>query len=492
VALLGIDLGTTSAKAALYTASGELVAEAVEPCRVERPNEGWVEQDPEEIWRAARAVIRRVCAARKNDENDKERQDIRAVGICGHSPTLILVDWDGRPTRPAILWQDRRAAAEAAELAERRTPEEMAGLLGGRLPGGPSFPHPRLLWLRRHDPRPLDAAWRALDTKDWLNFRLTGEAASDPWSAKGLAHMGTGKPIGAWRELIGIDPGIAPTTRRPSELCGRVTAWASEQVGLPSGTPVAIGWTDGACAMLGTGCFAAPGAGFDTAGTSEVVGLTVPPGGRDDPRLLFAPGPDPAWRLVMGPTQAGGGSVAWAAGLLGVAPAEMAALAAGAAAGAGGVVFLPYLEGERAPLWDARARGVLFGLTSGHGRGEVARAVFEGVAHSIRHILDTIAEATGVAPTELRVCGGGAREPFWNQLKADLTGRPVRVTAQAETSALGAAMLGGVAAGVFASTDEAAAMVRLGRTYEPRDEPAYAKGHETYRALYPRLRDLFG
>jgi sugar (pentulose or hexulose) kinase len=272
-----------------------------------------------------------------------------------------------------------------------------------------------------------------------------------------------------------------------------VAAPAAAELGLPAGAPVAIGWTDGACAMLGTGCFAVPEgpAAFDTAGTSEVVGLTVA-ALPDDPRLLVAPGPDPGWVLVMGPTQAGGGSVAWAAGLLGLPTAEMAALASAAPPGAGGVVFLPYLEGERAPLWDPAARGVFFGLGLGHGRAELARAVFEGVGHSIRHVLATIEAATGARPGELRVCGGGAREPFWNQLKADLTGRTVRATAQPETSALGAAMLAGVAGGVFATMDEAAGMVRLGSAYRPRPEPAYEAGHRTYLGLYPRLRDLFG
>jgi xylulokinase len=481
--LLGIDVGTSAAKAALHRPDGELVAEAVEPCRVERPRPGWVEQDPEEIWRAARLAARAALARLDG------RDEVAAVGVCGHSPTLVLVDRDGQAVRPAILWQDRRAAAEAAELAERLPGERMAALLGGRLPGGPSFPHPRLLWLQRHEPSALERAWRALDTKDWVNFRLTGEAASDPWSAKGLANMRSGEPIAAWADLLGVDPALAPPTRRPSQPCGRVTAAAASELGLRAGTPVAIGWTDGACAMLGTGCFAAPSA-FDAAGTSEVVGLTVPDP-PDDPRLLVAPGPDPRWTLVMGPTQAGGGSVAWAAALLGLATAAVAELAAGAPPGAGGVLFLPYLEGERAPLWDPHARGVFFGLGIAHGRAELARAVFEGVGHSVRHVLETIEHATGARPTELRVCGGGAREPFWNQLKADLTGLTVRTTAQPETSALGAAMLAGVAGGVFASMDQAASMVRLGAAYEPHPTPSYESAHRTYRDLYPRLRDLF-
>jgi xylulokinase len=485
--LLGIDVGTTNAKAALYALDGEPVAEASVPCRVERPRDGWVEQDAEEIWRAAGEAVRGALASAGGEDR------VAAIGVCGHSPTLILLDADGRPVRPAIIWQDRRAAAEAEEIRSRVPDEEMVGLLGGRLPFGPSFPHPRLLWLRRHEPEALGRARVALDTKDWVNFRLTGARCSDPWSAKGLANMQTGRPIAAWRDLLDVDPSIAPPTRSPAAACGRVAPAAAAALGLPAGVPVATGWTDGGCAMLGTGCFAAEATAYDVAGTSEVIGTVVPRPCQDG-RFQNAPGPDPGWTLLMGPTQTSGAALLWAARLLGVEAGELARLAAQAAPGAGGVVFLPYLEGERAPIWDPDARGVLFGLATSHGRPEVARAVLEGVACAVRHVLETFEEATGRRLRSLRVCGGGAREPLWNQIKADLTGRRVQALASPETAATGAAMLAAVAGGLAPSLDAAASsLVRLGSAYDPdiRLAGTYDATFATYVALYPRLRDLF-
>jgi xylulokinase len=480
--LLGIDVGTTSVKVSAYASDGTLVADASEQTRVERPRDGWIEQDPDEIWRAVCQAVRALPA----------RERIVSIGACGHSPTLILLDRGGRPVRSAILWQDRRAAAESVELAERLG-TSAAQLFGGPLPVTPSYPHPRLLWLRRNEPDALDRAAHALDTKDWVNYRLTGLVASDPWSAKALANMRTGEPIQAWRELLGVDPGIAPPTRPASSACGPLCAEAAAELGLAPGTTVAIGWTDGACSMLGTGCFAASGVAYAVAGTSEVIGTTVP-NPPSDPRIQSAPGPDPRWTLLMGPTQSSGASVTWLAGILGVQAPELFALAAEAPSGANGLVFLPYLEGERAPIWDPSARGMLFGLSSSHGRAEMARAVLEGVTHSARHVLETIEEITGCNFGELRVCGGGSRSALWNQVKADLLGRTVRTTTAAETTSIGAAMLGGVAAGVFGSLDEAAGkLVRLGETYEPKAElrSLYDQAHHRYRELYPRVRDLY-
>jgi xylulokinase len=484
--LLGVDVGTTTVKASIFAPNGDLVAEGAEPSHVEHPRDGWVEQGADEIWRAASAAIRRATAAAPPAAR------VMGVGVCGHSPTLILLDAAGRPVRRAIVWQDRRAAAEASELAERLG-ERAVDLLGGRLPAGPSFPHPRLLWLARHEPDVLRRAAHALDTKDWVNYRLTGVIASDPWSAKGLANMATGAPIAAWRELLGVDPSLAPPTRPASAPCGRLRPEAAAELGLEPGTVVAIGWTDGGCAMLGTGCFVAQDAAYEVAGTSEVIGAVVPfkP---SDPRIQSAPGPDPRWTLLMGPTQAGGASLQWLGRLLRAEPAEIVHLADQSPPGANGLLFLPYLEGERAPIWDPAARGMLFGLASGHGRADVARAVLEGVAHSVRHVLETIEETTRRRFEEVRVCGGGSREPLWNQIKADVLGRTVRCTARAETSSLGAAMLGGVAAGVFANLEAgAAALARLGTAYHPRRDlwERHDSAHRRYVALYPRVRDLF-
>jgi xylulokinase len=275
-----------------------------------------------------------------------------------------------------------------------------------------------------------------------------------------------------------------------------VTPGGAAATGLPVGLPVVAGWTDAMSAMLGSGAFGRAGLAADVSGTSEVIGLCAASAPADPTPLFAAPVVDSGRYAIYGPTQASGGSLGWALRALATEPLDVdaaLAAAAGVPAGAEGLVFLPYLEGERAPIWDARARGALLGLTSRHTQAHLLRAVLEGVACSVWHILG-LAEALAGAPAEeIRVAGGGARLGLWNQIKADVTGRPVRPCATTENGVLGAAMLAAAGAGHFSDvTAGGEAMVHLEPPHLPGPDhrPIYDHLFARYAAAYPRLRDL--
>lgn len=484
--LLGVDLGTSTIKADLYTTRGERVGAGAACVPLERPRPGWVEQDPRRIADAAMESIR-VALATAHIQPDQ----VAGLAVSGHSPTLILVDGHGDPVGSAIVWQDQRATPEAAEIAERigdRGPE----ILGATLPRSPSFAPARLLWLHRHSPERLARARWALEPKDYVRYCLSGEPASDRWSLKGLVNLQTGLPI-HWPSVGLPIPDLAPRVLAPDEVAGRVAAGNS--AGLPAGLPIATGWTDGLTAMLGTGILIDEGGGFLVSGTSEVVGMIAPGRIAGDPRVLEVPLSPLSGRVVMAPTQCGGAALVWFSDqILGVAVDRTIALAEEATDGMGGLLFLPYLEGERAPIWDPTARGVFFGIGSEHDRRHFARAVLEGVAFSVRHALAIVEAVAGRSVDHLRLAGGGARHAAWNQIIANVTGHVLQVTVADEPGTLGAALLAGVAARIWPDLASASgAAVRLREAVQPdlRDGGRYDAVYTTYRSLYPLLRDLF-
>jgi xylulokinase len=489
--LIGLDVGTTSCKAGLFDARGNLVALATAPYPVLRPRPGHVEQDAEWYWEGAVRCLRELLGAPGADP-----ASLAGLSACGQAPTLILLDGEGRPVGPAILWQDTRAVGEAEALARDPGGDTLAGWLGVRWPVDASLPLARLLWLRRHEPDRLARTRTVLLPKDLVHLRLTGSLATDAWSGKGLVHQGTREPIPALRDHCGLDLEAIPPALASDAVMGRVTPAAAATTGLPAGLPVAAGWTDAMAAMLGCGGLDRPGLAADVSGTSEVVGLTLAEHPRATGPLLIAPVVDTERWQLYGPTQSSGGSLGWALQAL-ATPAldtgQALALAEAAPPGAEGLVFLPYLEGERAPLWDPRARGAFVGLTSSHGQAHLLRAVLEGVACSVRHILHTAEELSASRALELRVAGGGSRLALWNRIKADVVGRPVRPCVTSENGVLGAAMLASVGAGIYRDVTAAGAgMVQLQAGVEPDPEvgETYDRLYERYVALYPRLKGV--
>ena len=478
---VAIDLGTTFCKAAAFDAEGRRRGLARAPCAVSRPQPGWVEQEPEDWWRAAKAALQGLWAA------GVDPGAVAAVGLSGHFSTAF-VDARGRSVRPAITWLDGRAVAEAEWLQAEVGPVRLRRALGIDLPISAAMPHARLLWLSRYEPRSLERLAATYQAKDYLIERLTGERVTDRHSQLGLLNTATGAADAEYLALLGLRLEQVPPPADPFSVVGEVSAPAARATGLRRGTKVVCGWIDAYCAMLGTG-LGEDGTAFDIAGTSEVVGTQghPAPGGEGHGQLIIPLTTDRT--VIYALMSCGADSLAWVRDLVG-RPAYATALREAAAVppGADGVLFLPYLEGERSPVWDAAARGCFVGLQRSHSRGHAVRAVLEGVAHAIRQNLAAGRRAGATPLRGVRLSGGGAQARLWCRIKADVLGLPVTSAAETETGALGAAMLAGIGASAHADLSAAVrAMVRTRDCFEP--DPA---AHEAYRHAHARYLRLYG
>jgi len=480
-AILGIDLGTTEVKAGLVGLDGRLLGIARAGYDLEVGHgPGWAEQDPGSWWSAVVSAVRALH--RTETQPGGGPLDIVAIGVDGHGPTLVPVDGRGEATRPAVTFMDTRAAAEAAEL------EAATGILGWGL-----GPLPAALWVERHEPAIAASTRWYLTTWEWLAFRLTGEAVSPL-----VPDQAVPDPL-----RVGAATGLHMDRRPPSgdlgAITGRLSATAGDALGLRPGIPVAGGTNDAFSSYLGAGLLE-PGDAFDPGGSAGGFGVywheSVEVAG-----AFVTPAPL-AGRFSVGAAMAATGrALEWFRDdvIDGATTTErLIEEAATTSPGADGLVFLPYLAGERSPIWDASATGVLAGLTLAHGRGHITRAILEASALAIRHV-STPMLAAGVTVTAMRVCGGPARSDTWNQIKADVTGFRVLVPAVLETAVLGSAILGAVCVGVHPDLPAAIrAMTRIERELEPRPEygATYARVYEAYTALYPAvapvLRPLAG
>jgi xylulokinase len=431
---LGIDVGTSATRVSLVREGGTRTASASYPTTRNRPGEA--EQDPMAWIRALATALRRVGA---------DLSEVTAVGLCGQTPTLVPVDEAGEPVRQALTWQDTRATAEAAELqAALGDPEP---LIGTALPWSAANTPAKLAWLARHEPATRQRSRWLLQPKDFIGMRLTGSPASDPWSSKGICRVTDGTPAAEVLAACGWPLDACPPVRAAWEPRGTVSAAAARTFGLPEGIPVTVGWSDALAQTLAAGCLQRRSA-FVFSGTSAIVGAPVADPALRADGLYSVPDSCAPLPLLYGPTQSSGASVAWAARLLGRRPAEVPALAA--QAGEDFPAFVPYLSGERAPLWNQRVRGLLLGLDAGHGPPEIARAVLTGTLLSARHVLDTVSAVTGSPVGEIEFVGRGADDPAWQAVALETLGAPVRFHADPDMSARGAAVLAAIAAGVSA------------------------------------------
>ena len=503
----GIDLGTSSCKVGLFEPAGRQLGLGQGSYALERGADGLAEQQPEEWWQALCHALHQSLEAA-----GLPAEAVAAVGLSGQVGTHLLLDQTGRPLRPAISWQDTRARAEAAALHQRIPRERLARVLGIDLPPGPAWPLPRLLWLRRCAPAQLAQTWRLLHAKDFVAYRLTGELATDASSWRGLVCLpGTELAIDLLRELDLPTDLLAPR-QPPASVMGRLSPAGAQACGLAAGTPVVTGWNDLNCGLLGTGVVR-PGMGFDIGGTSEHLGVTLAaeaPLTRSDNLMLapyLAPDQGSAARVCYGVTSASGGSLEWYANqflpdlfrhfgerLPAEAPTRLEAAAAAVPPGAAGLIFLPYLNGERAPIWDADARGVFFGLSSAHRHPHFVRAILEGVAFSLRQVLQQVESTVGAPIDRVHASGGPASLRLWNQIKANVLNRPLVVPQVTHAACLGAAMLAAIGSGWYAEAHSAAAgMVQFAQQLDP--EPEHVDRYQglftLYASLYPQLRGAF-
>ena len=431
---LGIDVGTSATRVSLVNEEGSIVANASVSYPSYRREGGIVEQDPGEWLDALAAALNRIGIAHR---------PLTGIGLCGQTPTVVLVDVSGAPVAPALTWQDTRATSEARELAHLFGDPEV--IFGTALPWSAVNVPAKLLWLSRFAPEDcLNTRW-VLQPKDFIGMALTGSPASDPWCSKGLCRVTDGAPVGEVLEACGWSTKCCPPMADAWSVRGIVSEAAAARFGLPSGVPVSVGWSDALSQTLAAGCFNRSSA-FMFSGTSSIVGSPVCEEGARAEGLFSVPKTCAPCALLFGPTQSSGASIEWVARILGCAPADIPALAATAR---GSIpTFVPYLAGERTPIWNDNVRALLLGLSDSHGRAEIARAVVLGVFLSARHVLDVVEQATAQAIEEVDVVGRGVGDPAWEAIALNAMRVPLRFHEDPDMSVRGATMLAAAASGV--------------------------------------------
>lgn len=492
--LLGMDVGTSGLRVLAVDESGAIVASAGASYPLSSPHPLWSEQHPEDWWSAARRAIQDVLKT-------VPASHVKAVGLTGQMHGLVMLDTRDRVLRPAILWNDQRTGPQCARLTERIGPERIAEETLNPLLTG--FTAGKVEWVREHEPDVFAQTAAILLPKDYVRFRLTGQKAIDLSDASGTSLLNV--PQRRWSKVmidgLGLDERWLPRLVESVEVVGGISAIAAEATGLLAGTPVVGGAGDQAAAGVGSGAVG-KGVVSISLGTSGVVfaALAEP---RVDPQLrthTFCHAVPGMWH-VMGVMLSAAGSLRWLRDILGEMSGEASNLlsyssmdtyAEAAPVGAEGLLFLPYLTGERTPYPDPLARGAFVGLTARHTSGHLARSVMEGVAFGLRDSL-TILDAMGVDRQEVRLTGGGARSRLWRQILADVLDVPVMTLGADEGPAFGAALLAGVGINLFTSVPQACQrMIRTVSTTnpQPHTRSTYDELYVVYRSLYPRLRDV--
>ncbi|HEX6709077.1 MAG TPA: xylulokinase [Rubrobacter sp.] len=487
--LVGLDVGTGGARAVAVDGSGNVVAEVSSEYPLHSPRPGWTEQDPADWWEGAKVALGKVAA----------REEVAGIGLTGQMHGSVFLDSSDDVIRPALLWNDQRTYRQCDEITRAVGEERLISIAGN--PALTGFQAPKIVWLRDEEPQNFGRVARVLLPKDYVRLQLTGEYATDASDAAGtlLLDVRARDWSAEILDALEIPREWMPEVYEGPENTGALREDVAEELSLPPGIPVAAGGGDNAAAAVGTG-IVGPGLVNSSVGTSGVLfahasEFNPDPSGRLHAFCHAVPG---AYHL-MGVTLSAGGSLSWWRETLEGDYEELVGAASGVPPGSEGLVFLPYLSGERTPHLDPKARGAFFGLTVRHGAAHMTRAVMEGVIFSLRDSLEIMRELD-VPVEDVRATGGGARSELWRQLQADIYGTPIRRTVADEGPAYGAALLAGVASGTFADVREATSVVKLREEItEPDSERAktYEEHYEVYRSLYPatssamsRLTDL--
>jgi xylulokinase len=489
--LLGLDVGTGGARAVAVDESGEVVAEASSEYPLHSPRPGWTEQNPEDWWEGAKEALGRVAA--------EVEDEVVGLGLTGQMHGSVFLDDSGAVIRPALLWNDQRTEAQCRKITEAVGEERLIELAGN--PALTGFQAPKILWLRDEEQDNYSRLSSVLLPKDYVRLRLTGEHATDASDAAGTLLLEVRERDWSAEILDALEiPGEwMPEVYEGPESTGELRGDVAEELGLPPGISVAAGGGDNAASAVGVGIVKS-GLLSSSVGTSGVLfaaseGFTPDPSGRIHAFCHAVPGE----YHLMGVTLSAGGSLQWWRDATGEDYDGLVQAASRVEPGAEGLVFLPYLSGERTPHLDPRARGAFVGLTARHGVAHMTRAVMEGVIFSLRDSLEIMRELE-MSVDQVRATGGGARSSLWRQLQADVYGLPIHRATADEGPAHGAALLSGVAAGVYRDVEEACSTVRLREEMtepDPGRSKTYEEHYEIYRSLYPatesamhRLADL--
>jgi xylulokinase len=497
--LIGLDVGTSSAKVVVIDARGRVVFTTAAVYEFRTPKPLWAESDPADWWAGTRAALQEVWA-----KTAVKPADIAGVGLTGQMHGLVLLDAQGAVLRPCIMWNDQRTAKQCAVLTKKAGRARVLKLTGN--PVLPGFTAPKILWVAENEPEVYRRVAKVLLPKDYLRYKLSGEFFTDVSDASGMSLLDVAKRRWSEEMLKACKvprAWLAEVTESPV-ASAKVSARAAKLTGLRAGTPIVAGAGDQAAGAVGCGVVRT-GVVSCTLGTSGVVFAQTDkyrpdPQGRLHAFCHAVPG---KWHL-MGVQLSSAGSLQWYKNALGGEEARrekagdgnaydlLTADAARVPAGCEGLIFLPYLSGERTPHPDPNARGVFFGLTLRHGKAHLTRAVLEGVTYGLRDSLELM-RALGLRPTEVVASGGGARSAFWRQMLADNFESPIVTVSSTEGSAYGAALLAGVGAGVWPSV-EAAGTAAVAETSRVRPGPAaavYRDFYPRFRALYPKLKGEF-
>ena len=491
--IIAHDLGTSGDKASLHDADGRLLAAHTEHYPTDFGHGGKAEQDPADWWRAFCAATRALL-----HESGTEATEIVAVAMSGQMMGVVLVDEHDQALRPAVIWADTRAQAEARAIGEAIGYERGYDLLGHRV--DPTYSLAKMMWLREHDPAAWSRATGVLLAKDYITLQLTGRRCIDPSDATGTNAYD--QRAGAWSAEIlgfaGIDPKLLPEIVPSATVAGGLTRSAAVTCGLDEGTPVVVGGGDGATSALGVGLVSSESTAVATIGSSAWIALASEQPVRDrEMRIVAFDHVVPGHYVPLGAMQAAGTSLEWLRATLGVADdAGLEALLRDAAtvkAADEGLFFLPYLIGERSPIWDADARGTFIGISRHHGPAQLTRALLEGVAFNLYGVF--LALERSVRPIgSIDAIGGGARSDLWLQLMADTWGVPVcRRSIVDEANSLGAAVVGGMAVGLLDDWTAASSLSTIEATFEPdaRRHDAALLAYGRFSDAYQRLRTWF-
>lgn len=498
--LLGIDIGTSGTKTVLFDEQGNTVCSALEEYPMYQPNIGWAEQDPEDWWKAVYLTINKVIS--KSGVNP---EDIKGVGLSGQMHGAVLLDKDNKVLRKAIIWCDQRSYLECEQITSLIGDKRLIEITAN--PALTGFTASKIMWVKNNEPEIFEKVKKILLPKDYIRFKLTGEFATEVSDASGMQLM----DIGArnWSDEVlnklGIEKSMLGDMYESYEVSGKVTGQGAQLTGLKEGTPVVGGAGDQAAGAVGNGIVRS-GVISSTIGTSGVIfasseNVTIDPLGRVHTFCHAIPN---TWH-VMGVTQGAGLSLKWfrdnfcieekrTGELMKVDPyVLMDEEAMKVSPGCEGLIYLPYLMGERTPHLDPDARGVFFGISAKHEKQDFVRAVMEGVVFSLKDCLQIIKEM-GVEVSEVRASGGGGKSKLWRQMQADVFGSEIKTVSSSEGPALGVAILAGVGTGVYKSVPEACDAVVKTKTSQPADmdvNKTYSKYYDMYKKLYVSLKGNF-
>lgn len=481
--ILAVDIGTSSCKSTVFDRGGRAIVSASCDYPVYYPAPSYAEQKPEEWWNGFCKIMGEILTVIKPS-------DIASVGVAGQGWSAIMVDKSGEVLFNNPIWMDNRAEDACTEITRRVPGDDIFNLCGNQV--APMYTTPKILWLKQQHPDVFKRVYKVLQSNSYFVYKLTGQFTQDTSQGYGL-HFFDMKSCEWDRDMaaaMGINPGLMPDLYSPSQVVGAITSTAAKATGLLEGTPVIAGGLDAACSTLGAGVVE-PGQTQAQGGTAGGMSLCLDKYIAHPKLIMGRHVVEDRW-LLQGGTVGGGGTMRWLKeNILGIRYDEMSALAAASPIGSWGLIFLPYMSGERSPIWDKNAQGVYFGLDYSKEKKDIIRATMEGVAFSLLHNVETAYEAGGEI-SSFNLVGGIANSPTWLQVFADVTGKPINIPSSDTGTNLGAAILAGIGVGIYKNALEAAKeTVSIQKTYAPNrnNHEAYQKYYRIYRKLYESTKN---